>query len=112
MSWSLYTISIALMVIFSSFLTRIIPFIIFAKKHEHPYIEYLGKVLPFASIGLLIVDCLKHTEIINKPYGIPELFAILTIVFLHWWKKNSLLSISGGTLIYMLCVQYKIYNFF
>jgi branched-subunit amino acid transport protein AzlD len=66
--------------------------------------------LPFASIGLLIVDCMKHTQIINKPYGIPELIAILIIVLLHYWKKNSLLSIAGGTLIYMLCIQYKFYD--
>jgi len=106
MSWSTSTIIIALMVILSSFLTRAIPFVVFSKKHEHPYIEYLGNVLPFASIGLLIIDCMKHTNILITPYGTPELFAILTIVALHFWKNNSLLSIVGGTSIYMICVQY------
>lgn len=108
MIWSESTLLIALMVILSSFLTRAIPFIIFSKKHEHPYIEYLGNTLPFASIGLLIIDCMKHTNITILPYGIPELFAILTIIILHFWRNNSLLSIAGGTLVYMFCVQYGV----
>lgn len=112
MIWSESTLLIALMVILSSFLTRAIPFIIFSKRHQHPYIEYLGNSLPFASIGLLIIDCMKHTNITILPYGLPELFAILTIIILHFWKDNSLLSITGGTFVYMVLVQNDIINFY
>lgn len=68
------------------------------------FILHLGKVLPYAVIGLLIVYCLKEVPT-SGTYGLPEAIAILFIVFLHKWKKNTLLSIGGGTILYMLLVQ-------
>lgn len=86
--------------------TRFLPFLIFPDNRPTPkYIQYLGKVLPFAVIGLLVVYCVKSVPVLTWPYGLPEGIAVLGIVLLHWWKRNMLLSIGGGTLLYMLLVQ-------
>lgn len=87
-------------------LTRALPFILFPDNRETPkYILYLGKVLPYAIIGLLIVYCLKNVSLLVSPYGIPEGIAVLSVVLLHLWKSNTLLSIGGGTVVYMVLVQ-------
>lgn len=89
-----------------TFLTRALPFIIFSGKKETPkYITYLGKVLPYAIIGMLIVYCLKDVQILTGSYGVPELIAIIVVVLLHIWKRNTLLSIGAGTVVYMVLVQ-------
>ena len=85
--------------------TRFLPFIIFPEGKEPPaVITYLGKVLPYAVIGLLVVFCLKDVPG-STHIGLPELIAILFIVALHKWKKSTLLSIGGGTVLYMVLVQ-------
>ena len=89
-----------------TFLTRALPFLLFPDHRETPkYITYLGRVLPYAIIGMLVVYCLKETTLTAMPFGIPELIAITAVVLLHTWKHNTLLSIAGGTLLYMLMVQ-------
>lgn len=86
--------------------TRFLPFLIFPEGKETPeFIQYLGKVLPYAVIGLLVIYCLKDVPG-SGTYGIPEFLAIVFIVLLHRWKKNILLSIGGGTVFYMLLVQF------
>ena len=86
--------------------TRFLPFLIFPEGKEPPeLIQYLGKVLPYAVIGLLVIYCLKDVPG-SGTYGIPEFLAIVFIVLLHRWKKNILLSIGGGTVFYMLLVQF------
>ncbi|PKM85420.1 MAG: branched-chain amino acid transporter AzlD [Firmicutes bacterium HGW-Firmicutes-11] len=86
--------------------TRSIPFLLFPAHRETPtYIRYLGRVLPRAVIGLLVVYCLKGIAPLEYPYGMPELIAIAVIVALHFWKRNSLLSIGAGTIVYMILVQ-------
>ncbi len=85
-------------------LIRFLPFIVF-RKHTPESILYLGEVLPYAIMGMLVVYCLKHVSFVNKPHGIPELIAVLSVVILHKWKHNTLLSIPVGTVIYMLLVQ-------
>ena len=86
--------------------TRFLPFLIFPEGKEPPeFIQYLGKVLPYAVIGLLVIYCLKDVPG-SGTYGIPEFLAIVFIVLLHRWKKNILLSIGGGTVFYMLLVQF------
>ena len=88
------------------FFTRLIPFLFFPKGKEiPPIIRYLGRVLPPAVIGMLVIYCLKNVSLIAAPHGIPELLAITAVVGLHLWKKNTLLSIFGGTAIYMILVQ-------
>lgn len=86
--------------------TRFLPFLIFPEGKEPPeFIQYLGKVLHYAVIGLLVIYCLKDVPG-SGTYGIPEFLAIAFIVLLHRWKKSILLSIGGGTVFYMLLVQY------
>ena len=86
--------------------TRFLPFLIFPEGKEPPeFIQYLGKVLHYAVIGLLVIYCLKDVPG-SGTYGIPEFLAIAFIVLLYRWKKSILLSIGGGTVFYMLLVQF------
>ena len=86
--------------------TRFIPFLIFRKKESTPaIITYLGQVLPCAIMGMLVVYCLKDVSFLTNPFGLPELIACIVVAALHIWKRNSLLSIGGGTVCYMLLVQ-------
>lgn len=87
-------------------LTRFISFWLFPAGKETPkYIQYLGKVLPPAVFGMLVVYCLKDVSVLGGSHGLPELIAIVVVVALHLWKKQILLSIAGGTVVYMLMVQ-------
>lgn len=95
------------MVIFGTILTRFLPFLIFPAGKETPkYIQYLGKVLPPAVFGMLVIYCLKNVNVMAGSHGIPELIAILVVIILHRWKRQMLLSIAGGTICYMLLVQF------
>jgi branched-subunit amino acid transport protein AzlD len=86
--------------------TRFLPFIIFSSKKPTPkYIQYLGKALPAAIFGMLVVYCLKNVNIVGGSHGIPELISIVVTVLLHLWKRQMLLSIAGGTVCYMLLIQ-------
>lgn len=90
----------------TTFATRVIPFLLFPKGKEIPKtVQYLGKVLTPAVIGMLVVYCLKNTSVLRAPYGIPEVISVLTVVILHVWKRNNLLSIGVGTVLYMVLVQ-------
>lgn len=94
-------------VVFATMLTRYIPFVVFpAGKPTPKYISYLGTVLPSAVFGLLVVYCLKDVSILSGSHGLPELIAIAVVVALHLWKRQMLLSIAGGTVCYMLLVQF------
>ena len=96
-----------LMCVIGTALTRFLPFVIFPENKETPKIvQYLGNVLPYAVIGMLVVYCLKDTKILIGNHGVPELIATVFIVIVHRLKKNVLLSIGGGTLLYMIFVQY------
>ena len=85
-------------------LLRFLPFIVF-RKHTPRFIMYLGEVLPPAMIGMLVIYCLKDVSPLTYPHGLPELIAGLIVVGLQAWKRNSLLSILAGTVIYMVLVQ-------
>ncbi len=88
-------------------LTRALPFLIFPEKKEIPkYIKYLADILPYTIIGMLVVYCLKDTSFVKSPNGVPEIISIAVIIVLHLWKNSTLLSIAGGTLAYMLLVQF------
>ena len=100
------TLGIIAAVALGTMLTRFLPFLLFpANKKAPAYITYLGKVLPAAMMGLLVVYCFKGVSLASAPHGIPELIGVACIVVLHTWKRNVLLSIGGGTLVYMLLVQ-------
>ena len=97
---------IILVVAITTFATRVIPFLVFPKGKEIPKtIQYLGKVLTPAVIGMLVIYCLKDTKILAFPYGIPELVSVMVVAVLHIWKRNNIISIAGGTVLYMLLVQ-------
>ena len=87
-------------------LTRFLPFMIFpAGKPTPGFIRFLGKYLPSAVFGLLVVYCLKHVTLFSGSHGLPELIAIAVTAGLHLWRRQMLLSIAGGTACYMLLVQ-------
>lgn len=97
---------IILAVALTTFATRVIPFLFFPKGKEiPPTIQYLGGVLTPAVIGMLVVYCLKSTAVLTAPHGIPEAVAVLVTAGLHVWKRNNLLSIGAGTILYMFMIQ-------
>ncbi|WP_276859694.1 branched-chain amino acid transporter permease [Bifidobacterium merycicum] len=94
------------MAVLGTVITRFLPFIVFPESERPPrVVEYLGKVLPYAMGGLLVVYSLKNVTPFSGTHGIPEAVAIAVIVALHVWKRSMLLSIAGGTAVYMLLVQ-------
>ncbi len=103
----LYSISIIAAVGITSYFLRAFPFLVLNKKNKQveKYMMYLGKVLPPAVIGILIIFCLKDTNMLKAPYGIPEILSVALVVALHVWRRNSLISILGGTAFYMYLVQ-------
>lgn len=102
----LETVIMILAVAAGTQLTRWLPFWLFPESKEPPaLVTYLGKVLPPAMMGLLVAYCLKDVSLIAAPHGIPEAIALAAVVGLHLWKRNVLLSIAGGTILYMVLVQ-------
>lgn len=101
-----YTALVIAVIVAITFLTRALPFILFSGRGEPPAaVMYLGKVLPPAVMAMLVVYCLKDTGFLIYPYGVPELIACVFVVVIHTLKRNNLLSIFGGTALYMILVQ-------
>ena len=93
-------------IVFATMLTRFLPFLIFPAGKETPrFVKYLGKVLPAAVFGLLVIYSLKGVNVLEGSHGVPEMIAIAVVIGLHLWKKQMLISIAGGTVVYMLLVQ-------
>ena len=84
---------------------RFLPFAIFRNRQTPKFIAYLGKVLPFSIMGMLVVYCLRNISFTAMPFGIPELISVALVALLHLWKRNTLLSVGCGTVCYMLLVQ-------
>ncbi|MGI6270216.1 MAG: branched-chain amino acid transporter permease [Candidatus Howiella sp.] len=98
-------ITVGIMVI-GTVLTRFLPFVCFPDVEKTPAaVRYLGRVLPCAAMGMLVVYCLKDVSLLSAPHGLPEGLALLAVLLLHLWRRNTLLSILGGTAVYMLLVQ-------
>jgi branched-subunit amino acid transport protein AzlD len=90
----------------ATMLTRFLPFLIFSSKRPTPaYVQYLGKALPAAIFAMLVVYCLRNVQFLSGSHGIPELIGIVVTVAIHLWKRNMLLSIFAGTVVYMLIVR-------
>ncbi len=101
-----HILTIALCVL-ATVTTRFLPFFLFSDKRPTPrYIQYLGKALPAALFSMLVVYCLKNVSILTGSHGLPELLGILVTAALHLWKRQMLLSIAGGTVFYMLLIQF------
>ena len=91
---------------FVTLLLRSLPFMVFGGKRKTPgFITYLSNVLPYAIMGMLVVYCVRNIKVLEPPYGLPEVIAGGAVVLLHLWKRNTLLSIALGTVIYMVLVQ-------
>ena len=90
-----------------TFATRALPFVLFGRKKcgTPPLVLFLGTYLPPAIISMLVVYCLKDVQPLAYPYGAPEAIALAVVALLHVWKRNFLLSIFGGTVLYMAAVQ-------
>lgn len=99
----MHAILIILTAAIVTLLIRALPFIVFS-KHTPDSILYLGKVLPYAIIPMLVVYCLKSVSVLKAPYGIPELIALI-VVCIHKWEHSTLLSILLGTMTYMFLIQ-------
>ena len=85
-------------------LLRFLPFFVF-KGNTPGYISYHGKVLPSAIVGMLVIYCLRNSSILHAPYALPEVVASAVVIGLQVWKRNSLISILSGTVVYMLMIQ-------
>ena len=106
LSASQQIITIGLCVI-GTMATRFLPFLVFKSDKPVPkYIDYLGKALPASIFGMLVVYCMKDVSILGGSHGLPEFIAIAVVIILHLWRKNMLLSVAGGTVCYMLLVQF------
>ena len=102
----LHGIKLIAVIALVTLILRFLPFLIFRNNRQTPpYISYLGKVLPFATMGMLVVYCLRNISFTSLPFGIPELLGCAIVAGLHLWKRNTLLSIAAGTILYMLLVQ-------
>ena len=89
----------------TTLIIRFLPFVVFRKKTP-AYITYLGDVLPPAIIGMLVIYCLKDIDFTVAYFGIPELIAVAVVAGLQAWKRNSIISILAGTVVYMLLIQF------
>lgn len=106
MNNTLHSILLIAVMAIITYALRAFPFLIFGGKRKTPeFVLYLGRVLPYAIIGMLVIYCLKNVSLVAAPHGIPEFIACALVAVLHIWKRNTLLSIVGGTVCYMLLVQ-------
>lgn len=91
----------------ATMLTRFLPFLIFSENRKTPaFVQYIGKYLPSAIFGMLVIYCLKDVSIFQGSHGIPEAVSIMVTVILHLWKRQMLVSIAGGTVSYMLLIHF------
>ena len=87
-------------------LTRFLPFWVFDGKRKVPgWIRYLGSVLPYSIMAMLVVYCLKDTSLASLSGWLPRAISVAAVVGLHVWKRNTLLSIIGGTACYMVLIR-------
>lgn len=104
---NLHSVLIVIVAALVTMATRFTPFLLFGENRKTPEIvTYLGQVLPYAIMGMLVIYCLKDVDITAAPFGVPELLGCAVVAVLHIWKRNSLLSIGAGTVAYMLLVQF------
>ena len=104
MNPSVHTAALIAVMAVGSALLRFLPFLVFRNKTP-AYVVYLGKVLPSAIIGMLVIYCLRETNVTASPFGFPELIATAIVVLLQIWKRKTILSIIAGTAAYMLLLQ-------
>lgn len=101
-TYALYAI---LVMAFVTALLRFLPFLVMGNKKTPEYVEYLGRVLPYAVMAMLVVYCLKGVDFTKTPFGLCEFIAVAVVTVFHVWKRNTLLSIITGTVCYMLLIR-------
>lgn len=107
MNNTVYAFLLVLVIAIVTALLRFLPFLVFNGKKSVPkVIHYLGNVLPYSIMGMLVVYCLKEVSFGAYANWLPELISVIAVVLLHVWKRNTLLSIIGGTICYMLTIRF------
>ncbi|MDO5109537.1 MAG: AzlD domain-containing protein [Erysipelotrichaceae bacterium] len=87
-------------------LLRALPFLLMPDSRETPeFILFLGSYLPPAMIAMLVVYCLKDMDFSAAGHGVPEFLSVISVMILQKWKHNSLVSIGGGTILYMILIR-------
>lgn len=102
---STYALTAILVMAAVTVLLRFLPFVVMGNKKTPPYVEYIGKVLPYATMAMLVVYCLKGIDFTTAPFGVCEIASVAAVVAIHVWKRNTLLSIIAGTICYMLLIR-------
>lgn len=106
MSSALHSVLLIIVMAVVTALIRFLPFLLFPEGKQAPkIITYLSGVLPCAVMGMLVVYCLKGVTPLAWPHGLPELISVALVALSYIWKRNTLLSVLGGTAVYMLLVQ-------
>ena len=100
-----YVIAMIAVMAVITMLLRFLPFLVFGERKTPAYVDFLGKYLPYAIMGMLVVYCLKGMSFMEAPFGIPEIIAVAVTAGLHIWKRNTLVSIICGTVCYMILIQ-------
>ena len=100
-----YALCAILTMAFVTALLRFLPFLVMGKNKTPPFVEYLGKVLPYAVMAMLVVYCLKDVNFTAFPFALPEIISVIAVVLVHVWKRNTLLSILAGTACYMIIIR-------
>ena len=107
MNNSMYAFFMILVIALVTAALRFIPFLIFNGNKPVPkFVDYLGRVLPYSIMAMLVVYCLKGITFVKAPFGLPEVISVVVVAALHIWKRNTLLSIIGGTVCYMVLIQF------
>lgn len=107
MTSGIYTLSMILVIAAVTAVLRFAPFFIFNGEKPVPkFINYLGRVLPYSIMAMLVVYCLKGISFSKAPFGIPEIISVVVVAVLHIWRRNTLFSIICGTICYMVLIQF------
>ena len=107
MSNALYSLTMILIIALVTMALRFIPFFIFSGDRPVPkFVTYLGRVLPYSIMAMLVVYCLKSISFVKAPFGLPELISVALVAVLHVWKRNTLFSFICGTVCYMVLIQF------
>lgn len=84
------------------FITRLFPFALFSKREPPPLLRFIEKYIPPMIMAILLVYCLKDVDFAHHPFGLPQLVALAVTVISHLWKGNAMVSIFGGTIVFMV----------
>jgi branched-subunit amino acid transport protein AzlD len=97
-------VSVAIMAGITLF-TRLFPFLFYRNRDLPPVLTYIQRYIPPIIMTVLVIYCLHGVDWVGAPHGIPEIVCIVAVAALHLWKRNPLISIFGGTILYMVLIQ-------